>query len=88
MTTSTARTSGLAPARFLDAGRLRRAWTRAAVLFALLLAAGLVLAAGVAPTLDGVDAAIVIGVGSGLAGAATSFFLVVGFALDLLDGRP
>lgn len=85
MTTSSSRRHDLATDRPLAPDRLRRAWTRAAILFGLILAAGLVLAAGIAPILDGIDASIVIGVGSGLVGAATCFFLVVGFALEFFD---
>lgn len=64
-----------------SAAARRRDLTRAATIFACTAAAGLALAAGVAPLLDGFDRFVVLAIGSGLFTAATTFFLVIGSRL-------
>lgn len=65
------------------APRARRAYLRAGLLFACVFAAGVALAAVVAPGLQGFDRWVMLSMGSALASAATAFILLAAFLIDL-----
>ncbi len=55
---------------------------RAGILFTFVLAAGVVLAAGIAPHLQGFDRWVMLSMGTALVAAATAFILVVTFLVE------
>lgn len=65
------------------APRARRVYLRAGLLFACVFAAGVTLAAVVAPGLQGFDRWVVLSMGSALATAATAFIMLTTFLLDV-----
>ena len=61
----------------------RRHYLRAGLLFACVFAAGMVLAAGVAPRIEGFDRVVMLSVGSALVSAATAFILLASFLIEV-----